>query len=1088
MKSKSHILLYFLLFTFSSILESKSQWLKLSIDKTGIYEITGKDLKQAGIAIQNFKPENVLLYTTSPFELDQQTSNEALKQEWQEIPSAYTGNNSKITKRSFYRFYAEAATAQDSSFSPHHYDKYNYVFVKVDANESRKVISSSNAAASVFETVSTVLYTFHKEEEKFSPVNSGREWYGDFINTEYFQNLTLEGLQEGGAVNLDMRMISTASEEKSIAITESSQNLGNIVLPRSLHDRNDRFRRYNRIGNELFSNFNFTPSSNNIRLRWEVIDGESFQDGAYLDFYTLQYHREIEPGESQWIGSLPSSTMGKTYKLSLANDLKAWDISLANMPTISESGIFTGNDQIDLCFFTKNQVFKPRSIEKATIAPLNGFTDVEHIIISPIAFKSAAEALASYRNTQDSIRSRVAVLSDIYNTYSGGKVDPTAIRNFLREQWNKGGRKLKYAVLLGDASFDFKNNQGLDFVNTQNLIPAYQSRESLEPIYSFSSDDYYGFLDTDEGFWPEGTSQFNSWRSTTDTTHKLDIAIGRIPAKSLLEAFNVVDKIIDYESIPTSMGDWRRKVLFVADDADFNIHLRDAERFSSQLSQLNTAVEIEKLYLDAFEQKTVGNATISTDAQQALDRAINDGTWIVNFNGHGSELGWTDEKLLTISQIQRWSNSHRLPIFFTATCEYGRYDDPARVSGAELSLIQNKTGAIALLTTTRPVFASTNFTINKAFYDELFAQPSDRLGDIFKRTKNNSIRGEINRNFTLLGDPALKTPRISQEVRITEVRTPSTDSLQWQTGSKVSFSGEISGFTGEGIIRAKIYAPQLRKTTLGDGANPAPYLDFEELIFEGIQKVSNGGFSFDFVVPQINVDSTAFGKLFLYASNADSTKEYKGSFENFKIISTPIQEQGDKEGPIITMLSENSRELVLHFQDESGLNPNLLQITINDTLVINTAKGLSSQFGYESSLFETVLSTLPLGSHKVAVTASDSYNNANSETFFITLESKSTEVLQVVAYPNPASELFRVSFRHNSVNENLKFVLNIYDMKGQKLITEQRDCYICTEEIEIGTNLGQSLRESGTYLYQLVTTNLDNQVTTAKAGRFLFWK
>ena len=60
-----------------------------------------------------------------------------------------------------------------------------------------------------------------------------------------------------------------------------------------------------------------------------------------------------------------------------------------------------------------------------------------------------------------------------------------------------------------------------------------------------------------------------------------------------------------------------------------------------------------------------------------------------------------------------------LPLLLTATCEFGRYDDPALVSGAELMVLSARGAAIGALTTTRPVFASTNFSLNKAFYEAL---------------------------------------------------------------------------------------------------------------------------------------------------------------------------------------------------------------------------------------------------------------------------------------------------------------------------------------------------------------------------------
>ncbi len=96
----------------------------------------------------------------------------------------------------------------------------------------------------------------------------------------------------------------------------------------------------------------------------------------------------------------------------------------------------------------------------------------------------------------------------------------------------------------------------------------------------------------------------------------------------------------------------------------------------------------------------------------SLTRAIEDGVLLVNFNGHGSERQWCVEQVLTNSDLDKLKNYDHLPFFITATCEFGRYDDPALESGAERLVLNDKGGAIGALTTTRPVYASSHFVIN----------------------------------------------------------------------------------------------------------------------------------------------------------------------------------------------------------------------------------------------------------------------------------------------------------------------------------------------------------------------------------------
>src|SRR5690606_19173860 len=107
---------------------------------------------------------------------------------------------------------------------------------------------------------------------------------------------------------------------------------------------------------------------------------------------------------------------------------------------------------------------------------------------------------------------------------------------------------------------------------------------------------------------------------------------------------------------------------------------------------------------------------ISPQVNRELRRRIEEGSLIINFTGHGDELGWTDEQVLTLGDILHFAGYANMPLLVTATCEFGRYDNPAVVSGAELMLLSPRGAAIAAMTTTRPVFSSTNFTINSAFY------------------------------------------------------------------------------------------------------------------------------------------------------------------------------------------------------------------------------------------------------------------------------------------------------------------------------------------------------------------------------------
>ena len=184
-------------------------------------------------------------------------------------------------------------------------------------------------------------------------------------------------------------------------------------------------------------------------------------------------------------------------------------------------------------------------------------------------------------------------------------------------------------------------------------------------------------------------------------------------------------------------------------------------------------------------------------------------------------------------------------------------------------------GAIALLTTTRPVFSQTNFRLNNQFYKNVFSKIDNdyrRLGDIFIDTKNNSLSGPINRNFALLGDPSLKLIYPKYNISIKEIDT-------LKSGGKVVISGDIVDFnnkkieTFNGEIFSEVFDKISSKLTLGDESDPYSFNEWDDVIFKGYSSVINGSFSFEFTVPvniEYNFDKV---KINLFATDTVSFQE-----------------------------------------------------------------------------------------------------------------------------------------------------------------------------------------------------------------------
>ena len=430
--------------------------------------------------------------------------------------------------------------------------------------------------------------------------------------------------------------------------------------------------------------------------------------------------------------SLPSlANPFSTFEISNADsETMAWDITDPHNIRLQETvvegstmrfGAFTGEALKEFIVLKGDDYPEPSIVGQVDNQNIRAVNSVDGLIITHPDFLGEANRLAAFRSTNDALEVAVVTTDQIFNEFASGRQDISAMRDYIKHLYDGDG-KLKYVLLFGDASYDYKDRTIGD--NT-NYVPIYEARNSLHPIFSYSSDDFFGFMDPDEGFWEE----------TQQGDHSLDLGVGRLPVKTLEEASNMVDKLITYEDLNLGLGEWRNEVYFVADDGDFNIHQRDADELASLVDNTYSAFNPNKIYLDAFQQTpTADGGQTAEGVTQAINEAIDQGSLIFNFTGHGNENLWCQEEILDQSHILEWNNLDRLPLFVTATCEFGRYDNPDLVSGGELLILSDKGGAMGLLTTSRPVFSNTNFLLNQAFYNNVFEKSEDgefpRLGDI----------------------------------------------------------------------------------------------------------------------------------------------------------------------------------------------------------------------------------------------------------------------------------------------------------------------------------------------------------------------
>ena len=242
----------------------------------------------------------------------------------------------------------------------------------------------------------------------------------------------------------------------------------------------------------------------------------------------------------------------------------------------------------------------------------------------------------------------------------------------------------------------------------------------------------------------------------------LDVAVGRIPVKSTEEANIVINKLINYDTNNNTLGDWRLRQVFVADDEDNGLHQRQANQIATKVDTLYDVLNVNKIFLDAYQQITTPGGQRYPAANEAINNDIFKGALVLNYLGHGGSTGWTQERVLQINDILGWTNFNKLPLFVTATCSFTGYDDANFVTAGEEVLLNPRGGGIGLFTTVRAVYSSSNERLTKAVFDQLYEKVDGvnlPIGEKMRLGKNSNSADttSINaRKFTLIGDPSMQ--------------------------------------------------------------------------------------------------------------------------------------------------------------------------------------------------------------------------------------------------------------------------------------------------------------------------------------------
>lgn len=960
---------------------STGRWMKVGITQSGLYQIS-----PAFLAKYNQKASQIGVYGHEIGQLPQ--SNSAPRPvDLQPIPMQKQGDKVVFWGEKF----------------QHSYSDTTFYYIRLDDPAPSILANYSATGSASTAALDYGLSRFHYEPETYNLLQSGREWLGDgfFGNVNRSIQYPLSDYKTGLPGNLKGRLASSSIAPGTFTFSIPGNTIAPLVFPATTGGRYDQKAYVRDFAAKVY------PEIKDGNWSWNLAYSNTTGSG-YIDFIDFEYPRQFNALNENPRYFLPNKT-DSSFSISIKNlqaNHQVWIKETGKTWQKSSSLYFSKlAPGAELLVFDPAKAADPSSLELIANQNIRADASADLIIIASPSILSAAKLFASYRASQG-LKTKAYSTAEIYNEFSAGKVDVTAIRDFIRL------KKPRYLLLFGDASVDYKGiNKVATATERINYVPSYESRESLQPLQTYVSDDYFGLIGNNQGEWLEGNEAENE---------SMAVGIGRIPAKSTEEAFTLVNKIISYETIKAKQP---FRFAWLADDGDSNIHVQDAEDFSKLIP---AAFQVNKTYLDQYPQELTNGFYGSVAAKKASLDLFNQEADFIHFLGHGSESAWTDEKVITINELQTLKNSKQLPLLLTATCQFGRFDDPNQLSGAEVSLLSNQGGSIGLISTTRPVFQSSNYLFGQAFYRQLTNHLNDkdfRLGDLFKEAKNESQSGVINRNITLLGDPSMPLPWNQQALSL-RLDTLANGVIQGQTTPAI-----------DGEIQVYYYGEDRSLQTLGTKTDKFSYT---------IPGTLEGSMAATVVKGKFNLASLSSAQLKWRAQVADGTRYGGGK----KVQLQKTTESNESNAPVLTALLLNETDLQacspnpilqVNISDASSLRfvgpkGELAYLSINDTLKIPLSQVFTPSLNSSNKGSVTYpFDSLKPGKYKIQISCFDVHTNRGNLTFeFTVAATKENRTLRI--YPNPMTERSNFSFLQEKRWTSYAYKLKIYSNLGKQIV------------------------------------------------------
>lgn len=1071
-------------------------WVKIRVSESGVCRMSFSELRSAGL-----EPSQVRVFGYGGAQKEQDFS----KRNIDDLPQVpvYVGED-------YILFYVQGPiswTYNGSRFAHtrNTYSDFGYYLLSDDAGA---MLPFPEAEAVSGSPTDVTYYSYYQVQDKDS-VNlidrtgvsgGGRTFYGEQFaagQTRTFTFSTPYANGDNSSVYIDMAAnAATTSTVKAQLNNTSSKSIYISSIP-------DHYT----FGVAGTISMNGASEEQNQRVTMQFVNSNAGAL-AWLNYIEITTPSElVMTGSYMGIRSLVNRNTTNPVRFLLRNttaSTQIWDVTdlaaIQRMPTtmVDDQLAWVGTQADGVHEYIAVNTDGTKFVQAEVVGEvknqnLHALSNIDYIIICPEGYEDVSEDLAKAHEAKQAITYAIVTDQQVYNEFSSGTPDATAYRWLMKMLYDRAkngiGQQPRWLLLMGHGTFD---NRKLLRNSGTSLLLTYQSKNSVNEIKAYATDDYFAYLDDNEG--------------AIDTQGRMDIGVGRLPVESLDEARTTVDKLIQYIRNEQT-GKWKNQLVYLADDGENGTHTETAEKSAELVRIKNPDFIVHKIFLDAYPQEVNASGESYPLAKNRVLNLLKNGVLFFDYSGHGGYNAITNESILNLKDIAGMTNKNQAFWLF-ATCNFAQCDAGKR-SAAETAVLNPKGGAIGILAATRTVYAPQNTNLNRSVCDTLFGH-SDvfhydmTLGEAISIGKNLLGSDENKLAYVLLGDPCMRLnyPTDYHVETLTEMDTLNALSVQHVEGRIIDEDlNTVSDFNGK--VDITIYdkmqsIPTRDNDNAGGDPRVVAYNDYPNTIFSGATDVKNGLFNYTFMVPKdirYNFDN---GRIVYYAVTADSleTAEAVGHFEQFIIGGSGSTVAIDTIGPEMEIYLNSpafrngdktyaTPRFFANLYDENGINTagagighDLMLIIDDDPKMIYslneyfTAANNSYQAGQVSYLMEELAN----GPHSLTFRAWDLLNNSTTKSLnFIVEAGLDPSIYNVTTYPNPVQQsgVVHLVVNYDQPDELIETEIYLYNTAGQMVYSHKQD-----NPDAVSINLPALGLNTGVYIYSVKIKSASSKYST----------